>query len=507
MPNYLRSFAKRLTPPDISLLWLAVILATVSFLVALIPVRANDFWWHLKLGELIYTQRAIPTTNIFAWTLPADYPFFYGAWLGELLLYIPYRLGGLELLIFARNLLAFGLFALVGWEARWRSGSWRIAAFAVLLFYVMVLNNLTLRTQIWAWLPFMLFVILLNRFAAGSLSPAWLLLCPLLMAGWVNAHGSYILGLVLVGVYFAGETLRTLFKQPGALAWRSVAWLGAASALTAAASLVNPRGLGIYTYFIDLMTDPPSQVLIAEWQSPIPQGIAGTAFFASILLLILVQAYTLFRPTPTDLLLVLSFLWLAWSGQRYVVWYGAIAMPILAQAISQLPLRWPKFSPQRSWMNGVVMALLFLPVLLVQPWFITSLPLPESYWQQARRSSPEGPLLSADTPVEAAAYLKAHPGGHLFNEMGYGSYLIWAVPEQGVFNDPRVELYPFEQWQDYIRISQGFHYAELLDRYGADRILLDTQLQAGLAQALASDPGWHLEFSAGQAQLWTRVDK
>ena len=153
------------------------------------------------------------------------------------------------------------------------------------------------------------------------------------------------------------------------------------------------------------------------------------------------------------------------------------------------------------------MALLFIPVLLVQPWFITSLPLPESYWQQARRSSPEGPLLSADTPVEAAAYLKAHPGGHLFNEMGYGSYLIWAVPEQGVFNDPRVELYPFEQWQDYIRISQGFHYAELLDRYGADRVLLDTQLQAGLAQALASDPGWHLEFSAGQAQLWTRVDK
>jgi hypothetical protein len=429
--------AKRLAPPEISLLWLAVILAAISFLVALIPIRANDFWWHLKLGELIFTQRSIPTTNIFAWTLPAGYPFFYGAWLGELLLYIPYRLGGLELLVFTRNLLAFGLFTLVGWEARQRSGSWRIAAFVVLLFYVMVLNNLTLRTQIWAWLPFMLFAIPLSRFAAGAISPRWLLLCPLIMAGWVNTHGSYILGLVLLGAYFAGETLRTLLKQTSALPWRSIAWLGAAGALTAAASLANPRGFGIYAYFIDLMTDPPSQVLIAEWRSPTPQGIANTAFFISILLLIAVQAYTRFRPTLTDLLLILGFLWLAWSGQRYIVWYGAIVMPILAQGISQLPLRLPGFAPQRSWVNGMAIALLGLPVLLAQPWFIPSLPLPESYWQQARRNSPEGPLVSSDTPIEAAAYLKTHPGGKLFNEMGYGSYLIWAVPKQGVFNDPR----------------------------------------------------------------------
>ncbi len=511
MPPNTRPFFKRITPPGISLLWLAVILAAISFLVAIIPIRGNDFWWQLKLGELIFNQRAIPTTNIFAWTLPPDHPFFYGAWLGELLLYLPHRLGGLELLIFVRNLLALAFFALVAYEARQRSGSWRIAAFVVLLFYVMALNNLTLRTQIWAWLPFMLIALVLHRFTSGKCSPSgyrqWLLLCPLLMLVWVNVHGSYILGLVLVGSYLVGEALRALFKQPGALDPTHIAWLGIASALTAAATLVNPRGIGIYTYFMGLMTDAPSQGLIAEWQSPSPNGIANLAFFVSILLLILVLAYSRYRPSLTDLLLILGFLWLAWSGQRYIVWFGAIAMPILAQGLAQIPNRLPVFTEQRSWLNAVIILLLFIPALLVQPWFVSSLPLPQSYWQIAYPGSPEGPLVGLDTPIEAAAYLKTHPGGRLFNEMGYGSYLIWALPDQGVFIDPRVELYPYEQWQDYIHISQGIQYAELLERYGADRVLLDVYLQAGLAEALASDPGWHMEFSTSRTQLWTRVEK
>ena len=78
--------------------------------------------------------------------------------------------------------------------------------------------------------------------------------------------------------------------------------------------------------------------------------------------------------------------------------------------------------------------------------------------------------------------------------MGYGSYLIWALPEQKVFIDPRVELYPFEQWQDYIRISRGTRYNELLTKYGADRILLNSALQKELAIQLHNDPLWLLEY-------------
>src|SRR5215510_8705731 len=77
---------------------------------------------------------------------------------------------------------------------------------------------------------------------------------------------------------------------------------------------------------------------------------------------------------------------------------------------------------------------------------------------------PDGPeLFSADTPVGAAAYLRAHPGGRLFNEMGYGSYLDWALyPQMQVFADPRVELYDLTLWQDYLAISEARDYNGLL---------------------------------------------
>jgi hypothetical protein len=101
---------------SIDQLWVLVILAGFIFYVSLIPTPPNDLWWHLKAGELIFQQKAIPTTNLFAWTLPSSEPFFYAAWLGELLLYLLYRWGGIELIIFTRNLLA--LFTLGCWASK-----------------------------------------------------------------------------------------------------------------------------------------------------------------------------------------------------------------------------------------------------------------------------------------------------------------------------------------------------------------------------------------------------
>jgi hypothetical protein len=268
---------------------------------------------------------------------------------------------------------------------------------------------------------------------------------------------------------------------------------------------INPRHIEIVGYVMDLLTDKPSQKLIVEWQSPSPAGIANIIFFMSILLFIVILAYTKKRLTPTEVLLVMSFLWLAWSGQRYVVWYGLVGIPVLMKMIQGLPFSTPHLVPQRNWLNWVIAVILFLPVLLVQPWFVERFPLPERYWKLVIRNSLAGPLLGVETPVDPVEYLRDHPGGKIFNEMGYGSYLIWALPEQGVFIDPRVELYPYEQWEDYIRITNGAQYNELLEKYGVDRILLDTELQSELARVLKKDPTWELEYESERTELWRKI--
>lgn len=488
-----------------AMLWFLVILAGFGSYVSLVPLPPNDFWWHLKIGELIYTTGRIPATNMFAWTLPAAAPFFYGAWLGQWLMYVLYRWGGVALLLFVRTVMAMTAFGLVGLEAKRRSASWRMAALALTCTCLMSLNNLIVRPQNWSWLPFVLYVILLYRYADGALRGRWLLFCPLLMIFWVNVHGAFILGLVVLGIFTVGEALRTLFKQEGARRWREVGWLAGTGGLTGLATLVNPRFVGIISYVVGLMTDPSSQKFIVEWQSPTPTDIANVTFYVSILLLLLVLAYSRYRPTPTEALLLVGFLWLAWNGQRYVVWFGMAVMPLLARALKEVPWRFLVFAPQRNFINLVLAVLLFVPVILVQPWLVEAMPLPEKYWTQIWRAAPEGPLLDKATPLVAAAYLKAHPGGNLFNEMGYGSYLIWALPEQQVFIDPRVELYPYEQWQDYGRIGWGTRSMELLDAYDVDRVLLDVESQKELLYVLEKDPDWCREYADERAQIWSRI--
>ena len=113
-------------------LWAVLALVLIGVFIALVPTPPHDFWWHLKAGQLVAT-RGIPTTNMFAWSVPADAPFVYATWLGEWLFYALYALGGPQAPILARNLLGLAGFGLVAAEARRRSGSWRLAALATLL--------------------------------------------------------------------------------------------------------------------------------------------------------------------------------------------------------------------------------------------------------------------------------------------------------------------------------------------------------------------------------------
>lgn len=492
---------------SIDLLWPLIILASLAFYISLVPLPPNDFWWHLKIGEIIHTTGSIPDSNIFAWTLPADYPFTYGAWLGEYLLYRLYDWGRLPLVLFARTLFATLGFGLVGYEAQRRSGSWRLSALAVALAGMMSINNLIVRPQIWSWLLFMTFYILLSRYVDGEISRFWLFLCPAFMIFWVNAHGAFVLGPVLLGIFLVGEALRKILDLEDARGWKEIRWLGLILLLSLAATSVNPQFVGIYGYVLDLMTDRPSQGLVVEWQSPTPKDIANIVFFVSIIVLLLALVYSRRRLRPTSALLLVGFLWLAWSGQRYVVWYGMIAMPMLVEALSTLiPERYVNAPATRNWLNLVLLLLLWVPVVAVQPWFVEQTPLPEDYWDMVWQEVDAGPLISVGTPVGAVNYLREHPGGQLFNEMGYGSYLIWALPEQGVFIDPRVELYPYEQWLDYIDIGRGVRYNDLLSDYGANRILLDLERQEELALVLVKDPLWEREYEDAYSQLWRRVD-
>jgi hypothetical protein len=293
-----------------------------------------------------------------------------------------------------------------------------------------------------------------------------------------------------------------------AWSWSKILGLLGCLLLCLVATVVNPQGVGIFRYVYNLMTDAPSQQLIVEWQSPSPEGPSNLVFFGSILGFMMGAWYARVRPRIRDVLLIAGFLWLAWSGVRYVMWFGLIAMPILAEVVASLigELRF-LHAPHRNLLNVGIACLLFIPVILAQPWFVGSLRgvLPPRYWDMVLPSNRKGPLLGVENPVDVVDFLDAHPNERMYCEMGYGSYFIWALPEQPVFADPRVELYPYEFWKDYQRISNGVRATSLLEEYGVSRVVLDVDLQKELSITLHECDRWKLVFTNDRTEVWDRV--
>ena len=72
--------------------WVLVVLAGVFIIVSKGIVAPNDFWWHVRAGQVIVQQRAIPSTDLFSYTRLGQ-PWTYQSWLTEVLFYILYRKG------------------------------------------------------------------------------------------------------------------------------------------------------------------------------------------------------------------------------------------------------------------------------------------------------------------------------------------------------------------------------------------------------------------------------
>jgi len=184
--------------------------------------------------------------------------------------------------------------------------------------------------------------------------------------------------------------------------------------------------------------------------------------------------------------------WLALGATRNIVWFGFVATPLLiTQAATLLPAPGPARRPAGSpTLNAVLIGLLALLLVLGLPWVKPSLDLPPEV----------GALLTEDTPVAAVERLRTEPERprHLFHSEGYGSYLIWAAPEQPVFIDTRIELYPYQQWADYINLGQGNNVAELLQKYAIDGLLLNKQRQERLVAVMRADSAWMLRYEDAQ---------
>jgi hypothetical protein len=346
-------------------------------------------------------------------------------------------------------------------------------------------DNWSIRPQSYAFPLFAAMLAILTADRAGRRAPLWGL--PLLMALWVNIHGSFVLGLALIGIHIAGRFL-ALFRPSLLAAWEQprpliplIGW----GIATGAATLLNPRSIEVIGYVRNLLGSSQVTTLVTEWAPPNLRDFGGVAFFVVLIGGLLLMAYMRRPPAITDLLLLCAFTWLALGAVRNIVWFGFVMPPLIAYALAASSPRTQQQSQGSTPLNAIMIGLLVLLVGSATPWVKPSLFPPEV-----------GAIVEQETPIEAVAFLQQQQPRpkRLFHPLSYGSYLIWAAPDQPVFIDPRIELYPYPQWVDLLTLNDGSDVQKLLDRYQFDALLLSRQEQRPLIEALSNDPAWQERY-------------
>ncbi len=487
--------------------WIGAVVVFIALRALLTPAPPHDLWWHMATGRLITTTGAIPTVDSFSYTQAGEV-FYNQSWLAQLLMYGLYQLGGLELMTVFQAVLLAGTYGLLLWFCIRRTGAIRLSA-AIILGMTMPasFDNWTIRPQTYALPLFVIYLIVLTEWRAGRRASLWLL--PVLAAIWVNLHGSFVLGGALVALAFIGEMMSRLignWREANAWAQRPIGVaedvltrpdppklpplreLFITGVLVGTAWLLNPGGFQVIGYVRNLIGSSPVTQIVTEWSPMTIRDPNGVIFFLFVTIGVAILAYAKRTPNLTEMLWTGAFFWLALSAVRNNIWFTAVATPLfIVQAASMLPkARLARFQGTPV-LNGAILALLSLCLLICLPWIKPALGLPPEL----------GALTSSDTPIAGVEALRSDPARpeRLFHDLPYGSYLIWAAPEQLVWIDPRIELYPLEQWRHYQALSTGQRTEELLTQYAIDGLLLSTTQQSGLVEYVREHPEqWPIRY-------------
>jgi hypothetical protein len=477
--------------------WTRAILAPALVFIATAIDRnyQTDLWHHLARGRAIVTEGQLLNADRFTYTVPGR-PFQDVNWGWQVLFYQLYHVGGLSLVQVVNSvILAAMMTVLLGLCWR-RSGSLLAASMIGVFSFFGLWQLLIIRPQTFSLLLFVLLYAVLE----GSSRRPWLLAVPpVIMAVWVNVHGGFPIGLVLVGCYLLAAVMGAP-EQSRPLWRRSLPW-ALCLLVSVAATLLNPYGWHVYEY-VGVTSSSASGRRIDEWLPPGLDLLTGKLFVLSLLLMLVLFAFSGRRPTRKEMCLVCGFLPLACGSVRMVAWWLLISAPILAE---QLVAFWPRLRQadaddrRPALGNAVACAAIGLAMILSLPWL-------EAYNPVLARP---GRAHRTESDLQAVAdRLTAEGGnGRIFTRFAWGEYLGWSLtPRFTVFMDGRIEIFPDTVWSQYSAITRGrSDWQDILDSYQVDHLLLDTTgYHHELLPLVDLSPVWRRLGQYGDAVLFVR---
>ena len=278
--------------------------------------------WHIRTGEWILRTRSVPRVDSFS-SLMSGKPWYAWEWLYEAGIGAIHRGLGLNgVVAFSALVIAF-TFALVFRMMRKRGTSLPIAVAVLLLAVSASSIHFLARPHVVSWLLTVIWFGVLEAFERDGKARR-LLWLPVTMLAWVNLHGGFLVGFVLLGLYGIGAAV---WGWRAGREWRSVRMLGLTAAAALALTFVNPYGYQLHAHIYRYLGDRFLMNHINEFLSPDFHGMAQKCFAAILLLAFAGTAAT--RLLSASQLLVVVFA--VYSGL-----YSARNIPVSSMLLALL---------------------------------------------------------------------------------------------------------------------------------------------------------------------------
>ncbi|MBN2499223.1 MAG: hypothetical protein JXB38_00570 [Anaerolineales bacterium] len=469
----------------------------------------TDTWWHLRTGQWIVEQRAVPKTDPFSYTqFGESWKYPSANWIAEVMLYLIYQAfgpGGLIVWVAALVTLAYAFL-------------WRTMSGGVFLKAFVIILSVTVAGVYWAARPYMLTFVymattlwILEGHRNGGKDRLWWL--PVVVLVWANSHGGIAVGFILWGVY--GLQAGVSWLQAGwedaegrfSRAWLQTGLRGRVGKMLLvglvmlAAVCVNPSGPSMLAYTYETVSIGALQDLIGEWQSPNFHELRVQPFLILLFLTFGAVGVSKQRLQLVDFLLVSGFGVMALMAGRNFVLFALAAPVVLARYAAPVSAE----LGGRLGFHPIANSKPTFPVMTVINWGLVGLLLAAAVLKVAAiyPQAFHEEIFAASLPVGAVEYLRENePPGRLMNAYNWGGYLIWELPEYPVFVDGRTDLYRDEiigQWLQVFGALDGWR--QVLDEWQVNLILIEPHWELNYA---LEDADWEILYQDDVSILYGR---
>ena len=486
--------------------WFLFSIADVIFITVLVGILIGkgklladaDVGLHIRVGEYIMDNFAVPTHDIFTHTIPTPV-WTAHEWLSEgifAVLYKPFGLTGVVL--FMTSVIA-AIYAVLFKFLRSSGVSIIVAFLTVLLAAGASAIHWIARPHIFSLMLVLVWYIILDAYQYKNKN--YLYLLPFLMLLWVNLHGGYIIGFVLLIIYITGNFLKARFtKQDREVASSRVKKLILFFLLCLVAALLNPQGYKILLFPFNLTTNTFITNYITEWLSPNFHGFSIYEYM--LLVTILVLGSSIKRLNVIELMLVLIFTHLSLFAARYIPLYAVIISPIIGKQVDRIieevkgKGHLKEFTSTSDNMAAVDSN---------TKWYLWSVLAMVVVIFMGFTGKINYDFDKKIMPVDAVQFLKNEKiEARVFDSYVFGSYIIYAAwPQIEAFIDGRADMYSKQQTEEYLKVVGGQRgWQDVLKKYDITWIIYNNE--SVFSNVLLERDDWQLIYSDKVANIFVK---